>query len=64
MGGPSVSVIYDQITNLNKNKIRKLNFETKDIKNNFNFKNEIKIKILVFIIKKILDSILKILILV
>ena len=42
MGQPSVSVIYDQITNLNKNKIRKLNFETKDIKNNFNFKMKLK----------------------
>ena len=41
-GQPSVSVIYDQITNLNKNKIRKLNFETKDIKNNFNFKMKLK----------------------
>ena len=51
-GQPSVSVIYDQITNLNKNKIRKLNFETKDIKNNFNFKNEIKIKNISFYYKK------------
>lgn len=51
-GGPSVSIIYDQITNLNKNKIRKLNFETKDIKNNYNFKNEIKIKNISFYYKK------------
>lgn len=51
-GEPSVKVIYDQIINLNKNKLNDIQFKKQKSKNYFNFKKQIKIKNISFYYKK------------
>ena len=51
-GAPSVRVIYDQLKNLNNDKVKEQSFNNKNIQNNFRFKKEIKIKDISFYYKK------------